>query len=399
MQPRPASPPRLVQVVPVGEVQVVPLEEGNDQHDSHDQDMVLSTSSQTPMPAGGQQKEDPMVQTASKIRGSFTSPSCVVMAAGTVLAFCAGMVNSVCALQLGAFVSHVTGSVAKIGVRAEGLHVGRDTPEEFREACLLVTFFIFGALLCGVLIAKNEVHFGKSLYGVALMGNAALLVTAAFLDHHEAALYFAAAACGLQNGMCTMHFGAVVRTTHVTGLATDLGTALGRLLAIFVRRGCRRSTFSALDAAEVEVDLKRIRVFCLLLSGFFLGVLSGAYTQQFLGVRALLLPASVTGVCGLSYTLFGARMKKRVKAMEVVRLEEDVEEVEAILERTKSYLNDTRKRLMSQKSGLSAQRDTRDLEAAIDIDERMGHMIEVMHSVEEALKQIYGAPKKDQPGN
>eukprot|EP00931_Biecheleriopsis_adriatica_P052032 TRINITY_DN3022_c0_g1_i1.p1 TRINITY_DN3022_c0_g1~~TRINITY_DN3022_c0_g1_i1.p1 ORF type:complete len:393 (+),score=69.50 TRINITY_DN3022_c0_g1_i1:55-1233(+) len=388
--------PRLVAAVPDLEV--------NGQQDSQDPDSSQSTvsvaaSQGSQLVRGKQKEEPPMVRTASAIRGSFTSPSCVVMAAGTVLACCAGMVNAVAALQLGAFVSHVTGTVAKIGIRAEGLHMGRDTPEEFREACLLVVSFMFGALLCGVLIAKNEVHFGKSLYGVALLGNAVFLTTAAFFDHSELALYFAAAACGLQNGMCTMHFGAVVRTTHVTGLATDLGTALGRLLAIFVRHGCRRSTFGVLDAAECEVDLKRVRVFCLLLSGFFVGVLGGAFTQQFLGVRALLLPAGVTGMSGIAYIVFGARMKKRMKAMEVGRLEADVEEVETILERTKNYLNDARMRLMSQKSGLSMKSHVaRDLEAAIEIDERMAHMLEVMHSVEEALQQIYGSPGKENPG-
>ena len=36
-----------------------------------------------------------------------------------------------------------------------------------------------------------------------------------------------AAAMGLQNGMLTKHAHAVVRTTHTTGLTTDIGVLLG----------------------------------------------------------------------------------------------------------------------------------------------------------------------------
>jgi len=327
----------------------------------------------------------------SIIRKSFSSPSKVVLVAGVCLATCAGMVNAVAVLQLGVFVSHVTGAVARIGVRAEGLHIGRNTPDELRVTSLLVLSFIFGALLCGLLIAKNDVHFGKSLYGVALLGNAALLTSAAFLDHNEAAIYFAAAACGLQNGMCTMHFGAVVRTTHVTGLATDLGTAAGRLLAVFLRRGCRRSRFNAFDIAEVEVDVRRMRVFCLLGLAFSIGVFGGAFLQRWWGVHALLLPAAITGSSGLMYTILGNRLQKRMKALEVNRLEADVEEVHSVLERTRSYLKELRKKLQCSRSELSTVRTSGDLNDTIELDDRMGHMLEVMHDVEESMQQIYGS--------
>jgi uncharacterized membrane protein YoaK (UPF0700 family) len=34
-------------------------------------------------------------------------------------------------------------------------------------------------------------------------------------------------ACGLQNAMATGYSGAVIRTTHVTGIVTALGIAVG----------------------------------------------------------------------------------------------------------------------------------------------------------------------------
>ncbi len=41
------------------------------------------------------------------------------------------------------------------------------------------------------------------------------------------AQYAAACACGLQNGMATRFSGAVVRTTHMSGIVTDIGLLLG----------------------------------------------------------------------------------------------------------------------------------------------------------------------------
>jgi len=366
------------------------VQKANKEDDSKDESM--------PTPSAAEKKEtekqEDIGKQLSTIRNSFTSPPNMVLGAGCVLAMCAGMVNAVAALQLGVFVSHVTGSVARIGARVEGLQIGRNTEDELRVSCLLVTSFIFGALLCGLIIAKNEVHFGKALYGVALMGNAALLITAAFLDHNEAAAYFAATACGLQNGMCTMHFGAVVRTTHVTGLATDLGTALGRLLAVFLRRGCRRSRFTAFDIAEVEVDIRRMRVYTLLGVGFFVGVLGGAYLQRWWGMHALLLPAAITGCSGLTYSALGNSMKKRMKALEVNRLEADLDEVESVLEHTKNYLKQVQQKFRRKsRSGISdvtPQSRAADLNDAIELDDRMGHVLEKMYDLEESVQEIYG---------
>ena len=42
-------------------------------------------------------------------------------------------------------------------------------------------------------------------------------------------LLLASAACGLQNALATTYSGAIVRTTHVTGIFTDLGIMLGAI--------------------------------------------------------------------------------------------------------------------------------------------------------------------------
>lgn len=69
-----------------------------------------------------------------------------------------------------------------------------------------------------------------------------------------------AAALGLQNAMCTSHFGAIFRTTHVTGTVTDIGSTLGRISIIYLRKGCRRSRLSDVELAEVGVDRRKLAV-------------------------------------------------------------------------------------------------------------------------------------------
>jgi uncharacterized membrane protein YoaK (UPF0700 family) len=89
----------------------------------------------------------------------------------------------------------------------------------------------------------------------------------------DAGHWLASAACGLQNAMVSSYSGALVRTTHMTGLVTDIGTMLGARL-----RG-------------QPLDRRRVLLYVILLSGFLIGGVVGALAFARLGARALLLPA------------------------------------------------------------------------------------------------------------
>ena len=73
---------------------------------------------------------------------------------------------------------------------------------------------------------------------ICLIIEAGLLVAATFMEDGIAARYVASAACGVQNGLATHWGGAVIRTTHVTGLFTDVGLLLGRLASMLSRKRC-----------------------------------------------------------------------------------------------------------------------------------------------------------------
>jgi uncharacterized membrane protein YoaK (UPF0700 family) len=93
--------------------------------------------------------------------------------------------------------------------------------------------------------------------------------------------FLASAACGLQNGMVSTYSGAAIRTTHVSGLFTDLGTMLGARL-----RGH-------------PVDGRKALLFLLLISGFILGGSIGAYSFQRFQFTALVIPASAAGMLAI----------------------------------------------------------------------------------------------------
>ena len=95
---------------------------------------------------------------------------------------------------------------------------------------IIVSFFL-GASLSGFLLHDSQLKLGINYEVALLIESAFLLISVYFLkDGSLLGHYFASAACGLQNAMVTTYSGAIVRTTHVTGIFTDLGIMLGAKL-------------------------------------------------------------------------------------------------------------------------------------------------------------------------
>jgi len=248
--------------------------------------------------------------------------------------------------------------------------------ESLQEAVALAGSFLLGAYACGVLIDKNQVHFlGKAFYGLALILNSTLLVLAAFVPGRLFPVCLVAAACGLQNAMCTSHFGAIVRTTHVTGTVTDIGSTLGRISMIYLRKGCRRSELNDVEKAEVGVDARKLLVLSGLWTCFFIGGLIGVYEENMMpGPRALLVPASFTGTLGVCYMALRKTLKQYIQRMEKERFDSDLKEVQEAIHHMESRLHSI---------------DTDNNESlVVELDEEMGHMIEALHEVEADFENL-----------
>lgn len=203
-----------------------------------------------------------------------------ILGGAALLASCAGCINAVGFLSAQhQAITHVTGTVSMLGVHlASG-----DGAQAIHTAAAFVSFFT-GCVISGLIIKHSALRSGYP-YGTALVLESALLVMAACLFNRGAAAgtYVAAMACGLQNAMATTYSGAVIRTTHVTGIVTDLGIAIGQ----FARRE--------------PVDRRRVGLYLVLLSGFFLGGIAGAAGFLILKYNVLFFPAAITACAGIGY--------------------------------------------------------------------------------------------------
>ncbi|CAK8985341.1 unnamed protein product [Durusdinium trenchii] len=311
-----------------------------------------------------------MKEKAAQIRKSFQRPKFWVLGFGWCLAACAGAANVIAFKSWHLYASHVTGSTSAMAFRLEGYHQGEYGSESLKEACFLVLSFLLGAFACGVLIDKNQVHFlGKAFYGLALVLNSTLLVLAAFLPGRLLPVCFVAAACGLQNAMCTSHFGAIIRTTHVTGTVTDIGSTLGRISMVYLRKGCRRSRLDDVERAEVGVDGRKLGVLFGLWSFYFIGGLIGIYMENVVPSppqRVLLLPATFTGSLGVFYMACRQILKDYIKKLEKERFESDLEEAQKVLSHMGSRLQ-----TLEHSDHL-----------VVEWDAEMGHMFKALHEVE-----------------
>lgn len=226
----------------------------------------------------------------------------IVATAGAGLALCAGMVNAIAFLELGTYVSHVTGNTSKAGLSADD-----GATAQARECALLVVSFVLGSLVCGCLIRKDVVSFGHGHYGYALVGNGILLVITTLTDRDNVAPYLASAACGLQNGVATSYSGSVIRTTHVTGIATDVGMITGRLIVRCCRNTCHTlypgSGIAAATGGVID-DVKKLALLVLLGVSFLTGIVCGARLNSAFGVDAFLVPAIMAIIAGASYTSY-----------------------------------------------------------------------------------------------
>jgi uncharacterized membrane protein YoaK (UPF0700 family) len=203
-----------------------------------------------------------------------------VLAGGGILTMIAGCVNAVGFLSLQRMpLSHMSGTVCAVGMDLAAGNGGL----LWNSVRVLIAFFL-GAMLSGFIVRQSSLRVGRR-YGFALMTEAALLFAAMLGFRHETmwGVYLAAMACGLQNAMASSYSGAVVRTTHMTGMITDIGIACGHLL-----RG-------------QPMEWRRFGLYATLLSGFLTGSFVGAVAYQRYGYDTLLFPAFFAGVTGLGH--------------------------------------------------------------------------------------------------
>lgn len=150
------------------------------------------------------------------------------------LSWIGGFVNAVTIVACAQVTSHMTGAVSQLGV---ALVDGKFELAAYLVA--LVTTFTGGALLAGLLLEVARARRWAKTFVLPVAVEVVLLVLfAAWLlatpetrrDHVVGPTMLAALTMGLQNATITRISGGVVRTTHVTGVVTDFGLELARVV-------------------------------------------------------------------------------------------------------------------------------------------------------------------------
>lgn len=215
-----------------------------------------------------------------------------ILAASAVLAACAGYVNVVLLSAEFTAVTHVTGAVSTLSADLSD----RNLPEAAHVLSIIASF-IFGAMISGFILGGESLRLGRP-YGVSMLvqGMLLTLATALLVFDLPLGVQTAAVSAGLQNAMASSYGGLIIRTTHVTGVATDLGFLLGA----WVRRR--------------PVPLWKLASLLDILTGFLLGGVAGAFAASRFGVLSLLAPAMLVTSMGVAYYISRLRRRRKKNA-------------------------------------------------------------------------------------
>ena len=212
-----------------------------------------------------------------------------VWSGGWILAFIAGMVKVVGLLGFEhEAVTHLTGTTSMLAAAIASLD-----PKAILHFAVLIGSFVAGTVISGFLIQDSTLKLGRR-YGVALLMESALLCAAVFFLNRNSTNghYLASCACGLQNAMVSTYSGTVIRTTHLSGMFTDLGIFLGHAL-----RG-------------LPIDRQRLKLCWLIISGFLCGGIVGTIIFRAMSYAALLIPAVLTAGASLAYWSYKLWVKR-----------------------------------------------------------------------------------------
>jgi uncharacterized membrane protein YoaK (UPF0700 family) len=198
---------------------------------------------------------------------------------GLSLAFVAGATNAGGFLAVKEYTSHMTGVISSM---ADDLALGRlDLVVDWMTSLLA---FLLGAATSAILINWARRRRSRHEYSLPLLIEAGLLLAFGVLGalHHVIGTSMGltvALLCyvmGLQNAMITKVSNAEIRTTHVTGLVTDIGIELGKIL--YWNHG-----ESGELRPRVRANLDRLSVHLKLVLSFFVGGVIGALGFKHVG--------------------------------------------------------------------------------------------------------------------
>jgi uncharacterized membrane protein YoaK (UPF0700 family) len=203
-----------------------------------------------------------------------------IQTAAFLLAINAGMINVLGLITvLHQSVSHMTGNVSFLAVAL------LDWDLESSLFLVMVTLcYVIGSFYSGWILGSSHFHLDRR-YGLPL----SLVAFFIFLSwlflpvFPRYGLLWACTAMGVQNAMVSHYKGAIIRTTHLSGVLTDLGLALG-----YKARG-------------LKVERKRVILHLLIFFGFLIGGMLACLIHPYLNLNAFLVPAILSLALSIVY--------------------------------------------------------------------------------------------------
>lgn len=230
-----------------------------------------------------------LIAYARAIKGQNRTPESDA-ALATFLAGIAGAANAGGFILLGSYTSHMTGYLSQLADNIVLQNMGLVMISTIAIAC-----FVLGA--AGAAFAINWARHNRpaqqysltiGLQGglfLVLAGLGALGVGTAFATYISLGLL--AFIMGFQNATITKISNARIRTTHATGMVTDVGIELGR------------AAYGRVSGRNISADRQKLRILLRLLSVFLIGGIFGALGYAAIGyvfslpLAALLLALAV----------------------------------------------------------------------------------------------------------
>lgn len=212
-------------------------------------------------------------------------------ALASFLAFTAGMVNSVGFVAIAIYTSHMTGLTAML---ADQLVFGNYWLAFL--AGLAIVSFVCGAICCSIVFNFARRRRMKSRFAIVLVLEALAILLVGLLAEEFAdrqivwpIIAVLGWTMGLQNAIITKITNAQIRTTHVTGMVTDIGIELGK--AMYFKRND--------DPDPVVADYKKLGLHTQIVLVFFAGGLFGAILSTVIGFYTVIPAATILLVLAL----------------------------------------------------------------------------------------------------
>lgn len=206
----------------------------------------------------------------------------------SLLSFVAGLVNVVGFFSVQRLTTNVTGHFA--------FFIDEFFKLNFENAfhfALFVFFFLLGAFLANFMVETYSRIRESETYILPIIAEAMILAVIAFTGNYliaespDTVAFSLLFAMGMQNSLVTSISRSIVRTTHLTGLFTDMGIELSQL-------------FFYKDRFHKRRLLKSIRLRITIILMFFIGGVTGGLMFESIGIKTLLAGTFIL-LGGLSY--------------------------------------------------------------------------------------------------